>query len=145
MINTTQENLLYLSSTFSKLLKRRFGKGPETCYVILKGNRIYVYMRNFITPAEESLINNDEVDLAAKFRSTVINIIIKEFILEVSKVLGSSFDHFLHDWNYEKNTGILLLENTRSNHEAKIDIIIKNTLFKLIEDVGSHYHKKLLP
>jgi uncharacterized protein YbcI len=141
-IKSNQENLVYLSSTFSKLLKRRFGKGPETCNIILKGNRFYVYIRNFITPAEEVLMNQGRLELAHNFRSAVINSVTQEFIPEVSIALGISFDSFFHDWNYDKNTGILLLDNAQSNDEEKIDNRFQNSLFHLIENVGSYYHKK---
>lgn len=141
-IISNQENLVYLSSTFSKLLKRRFGKGPESCNVILKGNRFYVYMRNFITPAEEVLMNQGQLELALNFRTAVINSVTEEFIPDVSKALGIPFDNFFHDWNYDKNTGILLLDQAQSNHEEMIDNSFQNRLFHLIESVGSNYHKK---
>jgi uncharacterized protein YbcI len=137
-----QENLVNLSSTFSKLLKRRFGKGPETCNAFLKGNRFYVYMRNFITPAEEVLVSDGQLELAVHFRSAVINAVAKEFIPEVSEIVGMNFDSFLHDWNYDKNTGILLFEHTYSSHEERIDNSFGSSLFNLIEGVGSRYHKK---
>jgi uncharacterized protein YbcI len=141
-IISNQENLLYLSSTFSKLLKRRFGKGPESCNVTLKGSRFYVYMRNFITPAEEVLMNQGQAELAHNFRSAVIHSVAQEFIPEVSMALGISFNYFFHDWNYDKNTGILLFDNGESNHEEKIDNSLQTSLFHLIENVGSYYHKK---
>ncbi|MEH7505673.1 Na-translocating system protein MpsC family protein [Neobacillus drentensis] len=141
-IKSTQENFLYLSSTFSKLLKRRFGKGPETCNMMSKGNRLYVYMRNFITQAEEVLLENNELNLANKFRSTVINAVIKEFLPEVTKVFGGSINHFYHDWNYHSNTGIVLLENVPTNDEVKVDAVFENTLFHLIEVVGTQYNKR---
>ncbi|WP_462413018.1 Na-translocating system protein MpsC family protein [Neobacillus sp. Marseille-QA0830] len=126
---------------FSKLVKRRFGKGPETCYVSFKGMRLYVYMRSFITPAEEVLLENNELYLAQNFRSTVINAVIKEFFPVVSEVLGVSFDSFLHDWNYDTNTGMVLLENGAFDEEKKINMPFENALFNLVEKVGSLYHK----
>lgn len=99
-------------------------------------------MRNFITPAEEVLINQGQLDLAHNFRSAVINSVTQEFIPEVSITLGISFDHVFHDWNYDKNTGILLLDYVQSNYEEKIDNSFQNSLFHLIDDVGSNYHKK---
>lgn len=99
-------------------------------------------MRNFITPAEEVLMNQGQLELAHNFRSAVINSVTQEFIPEVSMALGISFNYFFHDWNYDKNTGILLLDNGDSNHEEKIDNSLKNSLFHLIENVGSNYHKK---
>ena len=99
-------------------------------------------MRNFITQAEEVLLENNELNLANKFRSTVINAVIKEFLPEVTKVFGGSINHFYHDWNYHSNTGIVLLENVPTNDEVKVDAVFENTLFHLIEVVGTQYHKR---
>jgi uncharacterized protein YbcI len=99
-------------------------------------------MRNFITPAEEVLIKQDKLELAVNFRCSIINAVAEEYILEVSKVLELSFDYFYHDWNYDKNTGILLLENSQSDYKENIDYSFESNLFTLIENVGSNYHKK---
>ncbi|MGQ4667236.1 Na-translocating system protein MpsC family protein [Metabacillus halosaccharovorans] len=75
-----QEDLLLLSSTLSKILKRRFGKGPEICSVTLHSNRIIAFIRKYITPAEEVLLKNDNVNLVYKFRSAVMEDVVDEFI-----------------------------------------------------------------
>ncbi|WP_394239059.1 Na-translocating system protein MpsC family protein [Niallia oryzisoli] len=141
MITTTQENMQYLSSKFSKLIKRRFGKGPETCYVMQKGKRFYVYMRNFITPAEEVLICNNELNLATNFRSTVINTVIKDYIPEVEKTLGILYEYFRSDWDYDRNTGILVFE-IKDMVEEKIEVSFEKSLLKLLDEIGSKTHKK---
>jgi uncharacterized protein YbcI len=99
-------------------------------------------MRNFITPAEEVLIKQNKVELAMNFRSAIIDAVTEEYLPEVSKVLGISFDSFFHDWNYDRNTGILLLDNPLSDHEENIEKSFENNLFTLIESVGSSYYKK---
>jgi uncharacterized protein YbcI len=99
-------------------------------------------MRNFITPAEEVLMNQGQLELAYNFRSTVMISVTEEFTPEVSMILGISFDYFFHDWNYDNNTGMLLLDHAPSNHEEKIDHSLQNSLFHLIENIGTGYHKK---
>lgn len=99
-------------------------------------------MRNFITPAEEVLIKQKKVELAMDFRSAIIDAVTEEYLPEVSKVLGISFDSFFHDWNYDRNTGILLLDNSQSDHEENIDNSFESNLFTLIESVRSSYYKK---
>jgi uncharacterized protein YbcI len=99
-------------------------------------------MRNFITPAEEVLIKQDKLELAVNFRSSIINAVTEDYLPEVSKVLGISFDYFFHDWNYDKNTGILLLDHSQSKHEENLDNTFESNLFTLIENVGSSYYKK---
>jgi len=99
-------------------------------------------MRNFITPAEEVLLENNQLILVHNFRSAVINAVIKEFKPEVSKVFGGEIEHFFHDWNYDSNTGIILLENVPSNDEVKMEVDFEKTLFNLIDGVGTRYHKR---
>jgi uncharacterized protein YbcI len=142
MNSSTQLDLLNLSSTFSKIIKRRFGKGPESSIIYLKKNRLYVFIRNFITPAEEVLIVNKEIGLATNFRSSVIKAVFEEFIPEASKVVGTEFYSYYHDWNYDKNTGVLLLEYPSSVKDEKVIEPDINHLLRLVEAVGSRIHKK---
>lgn len=141
MKQLSQEDLQSLSSTFSKLLKRRLGKGPENCNVMYRGSQLYVHMRNFMTPAEEVLVNTKKVNLAVLFRSSVIDTVVKEYIPEASRVIDHTFDLFYQDWNYQSNTGMLLLENGKGKNEKKIEDMFDDGLYKLIEEVGSYHHK----
>jgi uncharacterized protein YbcI len=137
----TQEDLLSISSSFSKIIKRGFGKGPETCYTVLKENRLYVYIRNFMTPAEEILAEKQDYNLITKFRSSVITALSKEIVQEASQLLGISFESLYQDWNYNTNSGILLLVNNSSNPDLKIGDSFERKLFQLIRMVGSQLHK----
>lgn len=138
-----QEDLLLLSSTLSKILKRRFGKGPEMCFVTLHSNRIIAYIRKYITPAEEVLLKNDNVNLVYKFRSAVMEDVIDEFIWEVKDSLGMSFDSYFEDWNFNRNTGMLILENSQSRNWINTDIhpALKEKLFEGISVVHNEIYK----
>ncbi|MBU8905313.1 Na-translocating system protein MpsC family protein [Desertibacillus haloalkaliphilus] len=121
MIKSKQEELTYLSSYFSKKLKRHFGKGPETCFSTVKDNLMLVHVRNFLTPAEEVLLESNEIHLASTFRSVIIKKIIADFIDEVERVYGITFDSYHEDWNYDSNTGAIMLVNeVSSQHPTAI-------------------------
>ncbi|MGX6444604.1 Na-translocating system protein MpsC family protein [Neobacillus sp. K501] len=137
----TQEDLVSLSSSFSKVIKRGFGKGPETCYAVLRANRLYVYIRNFRTPAEDILTEKQEFNLMMKYRSTVITALSDELLSEASKLLGNPFESLYQDWNYHSNSGILLLVNNSFNPDVKIDESLERKLFQLVRLVGSKLHK----
>jgi uncharacterized protein YbcI len=142
MGSATQDDLLYLSSKFSKTLKSKFGKGPETCYVVFKENRLFIYISNFMTSAEEVLVENDQVILANKFRTAVIDLICKEFLPEASKVIQLSFQTFYHDWNYGTNKGIIIIEPKYIRSEELNDVFFsEKDLFKLMEQVCGKVHK----
>lgn len=137
----TQEDLLSLSSSVSKIIKRGFGRGPETCYSTFKGNRLYIYLRNFMTPAEEVLAERKEYNIVMRFRSTVITALSEELLQEASTAIGIPFESFYQDWNYSTNSGILLLENHNPIPELKMDDQLERKLFQLIRMVGSQIHK----
>lgn len=137
----TQEDLASLSSIFSKIIKRGFGKGPETCYAVLRANRLYVYIGNFMTPAEEILTDKQEYNLVMKYRSTVITALSEELLREASYLLGNPFESLYQDWNYHSNSGILLLVNNSFNPDVKIDDSFERKLFQLVRLVGSKLHK----
>jgi uncharacterized protein YbcI len=141
--STYQEDLLQLSSTLSKLLKRRFGKGPETCFVNFHSNRLIVFVRNYITPSEEVLIKSDKMSLAYNFRSAVMGTVFKEFAQEASSILNVTFDSFYGDWDYDTNTGILLLGNENNDNWSNkaTELHINRRLFEQIVKVGSEVHK----
>jgi len=137
----TQEDLVSISSVFSKIIKRGFGKGPETCYAVLRANRLYVYIGNFMTPSEEILTNKQEYNLVTKYRSTVISSLSEELLREASDLLENSFETLYQDWNYHSNSGILLLVNNSYNPDVKVEDSFERKLFHLVRQVGSKFHK----
>jgi uncharacterized protein YbcI len=137
----TQDDLHALSSSFSKLLKRGFGKGPQTCYAVLKGNKLYVYIRSFMTPAEEILYGNHQYNLIAKFRTSVIRTLSEEFLNESSKLLGVQFESFYQDWNYDTNSGLLLFVSNSVNVDTKTEEMGSEGINKVIRTVGARFHK----
>ncbi|WP_276353102.1 Na-translocating system protein MpsC family protein [Cohnella caldifontis] len=111
-----QEELVYLTSYFSKLLKKRFGKGPEKCFVTHDRSWFAVHVHNFATPAEQALVEGGHNLLAYRFRSTVMDKVCSEFALEAEKVLGAVLNVHYSDWDYDSNAGILLMGNDQAGH-----------------------------
>ncbi|WP_102026233.1 DUF2294 domain-containing protein [Salirhabdus sp. Marseille-P4669] len=136
-----QENLLTLNATFSKLLKRLYGKGPENCFTTLYENILIVQVKNFATPAEETLIKNNNLNLAYDFRYGVMDTIYKEFAEEIREVLGLEFSHFSSDWNFKKNAGIIVFENENSNWRGIENARLHSAFMQTIRNVSANYHK----
>ncbi|WP_017725873.1 Na-translocating system protein MpsC family protein [Halalkalibacterium ligniniphilum] len=132
-----QENLTYLSSYLSKRLKRKFGKGPETCYTTYEKGMMLVHIRQFMTPAEEVLLEQGELDQAFNFRMTIIGSIIEEFKQEVVRSVDVTLASSYADWNYESNTGLLLF----IEKGARLQNREQEALRKLMADIGSTLHK----
>lgn len=137
----TQDDLHALSSSLSKLLKKGFGKGPETCFTVFKGNKLYVYVRNFMTPAEEILLAAHQENLTIEFRTSVIRSLSEVLLQESSRLLGVQFQSFYQDWNFDTNSGLLLLISNDLKQEIVKEDKVGDGLFKLIRTIGSSYHK----
>ncbi|KKI89111.1 hypothetical protein WQ54_28225 [Bacillus sp. SA1-12] len=112
MIKTrdNHEDLTYINSYISKVLKRNFGKGPATCYTSISEDKMFIYIKQFMTPAEEVLIRNEKTYLVNKARSVILETIFTEIKEEIHNVLGISYHRIYHDWNFNDNTGLIILE-----------------------------------
>lgn len=106
MIDKTK--LDYISSYTSKLLRNNFGRGPQSCQVYLNERYLIIYIRGFLAPMEEILLqrgHSKEVDYARK-------IIIHNLLEELKGVIQVSFEvvanEYYDDWNYPNNTGVIV-------------------------------------
>lgn len=144
-ISGNQENIPLLTSVLSKLMKQRFGKGPENCFISLRSGRLSVYVRNFMTPAEEVLLGFDKINLIYQFRYTVMEKVYQEFAQEARSLMDLELDSFCSDWDYDTNTGIMLLENRKSGENAsgaeEIEPHVRERLFERIIQICSEVHK----
>ena len=142
--NPYQEDLLLLSSSLSKLLKRRFGKGPETCYITMHASKLVIHIRNFITPAEDVLLKSKKRQLAHTFRASVMETVFKEFSQEAIDTLGIPFNYYLQDWNFEQNSALLLMENRETDEwiDSFISPLLKEKIFQLMTEICAEVHKQ---
>lgn len=103
-----QEDLITLSSQLSKMLKRSFGKGPDSCFCTYDNGVFCVRVKKFITPAEQVLLEKNEKSFAFKFRSIIMEKILDDFKVLLREVLEVDFERYYYDWNYHSNTGFIM-------------------------------------
>jgi len=103
-----QEILNSISSFTSKILRKNFGRGPQLCQSTLSDRYLVVYIRGFISPMEEVLIQQGYRNQVEKARIVIINYAIEELkgVVEIS-LNQDVVDHY-HDWNLPNNTGIMM-------------------------------------
>ncbi|MDG5787479.1 Na-translocating system protein MpsC family protein [Evansella sp. AB-P1] len=111
MIN--QEKISYLSSFTSKLLRQKFGRGPESCSATLCKNHLVFYIRGFISPMEEVLLQKGQSSYVDHAREIIIQHVLNELKGAVEVTLDVEVEEYFHDWNFNNNSGtiILVLEN----------------------------------
>ncbi|MGQ4667233.1 Na-translocating system protein MpsC family protein [Metabacillus halosaccharovorans] len=103
-----QEILNTISSFTSKVLRKNFGKGPRLCQSTLSDRYLVVYIRGFISPMEEVLIQQGHRNQVEKARTVIINHVIEELkgVVEIS--INRDVGEYYHDWNLPNNTGIMM-------------------------------------
>ncbi|KHF41379.1 Na-translocating system protein MpsC family protein [Halalkalibacter okhensis] len=138
-----QQDLTYLSSFICKIMKRRLGKGPEQCNIVVKNNLVIVKIHNFITPAEEVLCHKQELSLALKFRSVLVKAIIEEVKADITKVTRVEITKSLFDWDYEKNVGIMMFVGNESLHTSPFaNTMLEDSFIDKIKIISDRIHKR---
>ncbi|MBT2655811.1 DUF2294 family protein [Bacillus sp. ISL-18] len=101
------QKLMEISSFVSKLLRQNFGKGPLSCYPFSRSRFLIFYIRGFLSPIENVLIENQDIDNAKISR----NVVMKTILTELKGILELEFQQdvqsLYHDWNYLNNTGMI--------------------------------------
>ena len=145
MINKNKEE--FISSYISKLLRKNFGKGPHTCRTTLSKNHLVTYIRGFLTPMEEILLQQGQNRYVDDVRAAIINHVLNEITGVVKVTLEVDVEEYYHDWNFPNNSGILIfvLEGTIGQvSQADIDMQRLESevgrLSYLVEKVPDHIH-----
>ncbi|SEM22177.1 Uncharacterized protein YbcI [Mesobacillus persicus] len=146
MSSPTHEKLKDISSLTSKLLRKNFGRGPESCYAFASNHFLVFYIRGFLSPMESILIKSGSADKVDISRSIVMKSILAQLkgILELE--FKQDIECFYHDWNYPQNTGMItaMFESelkTDTNHagESSADV---NRLIDEVDRISILVQKK---
>jgi uncharacterized protein YbcI len=132
-----QQKLMDVSSLTSKLLRKNFGRGPESCFAFANEQFLVFYIRGFLSPLESTLLENghsDNVDISR-------NIVMKTLLNQLKGVLELEFEKdiktFYHDWNYRQNTGMITVQFEDNIAQQVVDQSLGTTvdLNSLINEV----------
>jgi len=115
----------YISTYISKLLKKKFGKGPETCRTTKSGNYLVTHIQGFLTPMEDILLQQGQYKYVDQARKVIINHILEEIKGVVQVTLKFDVKDHYHDWNFLHNSGIIIFVfegNDTPSVKPEIDI-----------------------
>ncbi len=106
---SVQDELQYISSYTSKLLRKEFGKGPKQCRAYHEYPFLVIHIQEFISPLEIALTKQGEIDTAYLSRNTVVNGLLSQLKGVVEERLQQDIEKISHDWDFERNTGVILI------------------------------------
>ncbi|MGV3464359.1 MAG: Na-translocating system protein MpsC family protein [Heyndrickxia sp.] len=97
-----------ISSYTSKLLRKNFGRGPQSCHTTLCRNHLITYLQGFVSPMEEILLQQGQMQHVDVARSMILNHLLDELKGVVQVSLQVEVEEYYHDWNFPNNSGILI-------------------------------------
>jgi uncharacterized protein YbcI len=134
LTNINQQKLLEISSLTSKILRKNFGRGPESCHAFHNHRYLVMYIRGFLSPMEAILLENgnaDDIDISRR-------IVMKSVLDQLKGILELEFEQevndFYHDWNYPNNTGMITVI-FKDNFASSCDPIEFQERVPLIEEI----------
>lgn len=96
-----------ISSYVGKLLRDNFGRDPESVFVSIKKVFITVYFRNFLSPMEQVLIDQNQNNIVNHLRIKIFNSLIPEIKLYIEMLTENTIQEFYYDWSLDNKSGML--------------------------------------
>lgn len=120
-MESLQDQLKSVSSYASKWLRQKFGRGPESCRSYLAGRFLVFVVRGFLSPMEEVLLQQGQVDTVHASRQVIIEKLLSELQGVLQVTMDVQVRNFYHDWNLPSNTGMIvaMLESPPARADAQ--------------------------
>ncbi|MDN4526831.1 Na-translocating system protein MpsC family protein [Fictibacillus fluitans] len=112
MEKTQINNLqIKLGSMIGKMLRDRFGKGPESIFVTITPSFFAVVIKNFLSPMEQNLLIKGKESFVHQARDIIMDELLPEIREQFYLMTGVELAGEIYcDWNLHKKTGLLLAE-----------------------------------
>ncbi|MCD7034237.1 DUF2294 domain-containing protein [Metabacillus sp. GX 13764] len=105
-----------LANNFGRLLRDKFGKGPEAIYVSISEPYVLVYVNGFVSAMEQVLLDQGQ-DLTVKTtREHLMATLDPEMRGQIKAITEMDIQHLYYDWNLENKTGVFVgIDSERSD------------------------------
>ncbi|MCM3225256.1 Na-translocating system protein MpsC family protein [Terribacillus saccharophilus] len=90
------------------LLRKHFGKGPESVFVSVSEEVVCIYVRDLLTPVERVLLEREQYAMVYDTRDTLMDKCLPELKIQIEKWTGREYQHFFYDWDIETNGGVIV-------------------------------------
>jgi uncharacterized protein YbcI len=105
-----------ISGYIGRLLRENFGRGPGNVFCTFASPFVNVYITNFLSPMEKSLIGNRQSVYVQKTRDLMMETLEDEIKNYIEANTQEKVKEFYYDWNLDNKTGmfLLILEDKKS-------------------------------
>ncbi|WP_409291370.1 Na-translocating system protein MpsC family protein [Peribacillus sp. SCS-37] len=116
-----KEQQTKLANNFGKLLRDKFGKGPHSIHAVVASPFVLIYVRGFISPMEQILLDQDQEITVKTTREFLMKTIDPEIRGQIKGITDMDIQHIYYDWNLQKETGVFLAVNEVFNQQQLKD------------------------
>lgn len=103
-----KETISLVTSYVGKLLRTRFGKGPESVSVFLSERCIVFHLRNFMGPVEKFLLTQEEEKAFRYTRELLMESLLPELNDFLRDNTGMDVSEFYYDWGVHNASGAII-------------------------------------
>lgn len=97
-----------LANNFGKLLRDKFGKGPEAIHVTISRPYVLVYINGFMSAMEQVLLDQGQDMTVKKAREYLMKSLDPELRGQIKATTDMDIQHLYYDWNLNNQTGVLV-------------------------------------
>ncbi|MEK3900821.1 MULTISPECIES: Na-translocating system protein MpsC family protein [unclassified Paenibacillus] len=97
-----------LSSFTGRLLRERFGKGPESIHASIGQQCIALHIRNFIGPVERFLLNKEEEQAFRYTRELLMKSLLPELAAYLKDSMAIEVGELFYDWGIHNASGMIV-------------------------------------
>lgn len=132
-----------LAGFLGRVLRDRFGKGPESVFVTVDSRCIVFHLRNFLGPVEEYLLSQQEEETFRRTRDMLMKSILPELKTTIAAETGLTFEYMYYDWGLHHRNGIIvgLLAEPLQEEDGGEDYPHRQVVHTLVEKVSSDVQK----
>ncbi len=136
------DQLNTISSYVSKLIRKKFGRGPKSCRTTANRHFLVTYIQGFLSPMEEVLLSQGQRDQVEKARTVIIDHMIEELTGVVQVSLDMEVDECYHDWNIPNKSGVIIFVfNNTEKQEHQNSIVDVSLLEKEVKRISELVQK----
>ncbi|TWT14305.1 Na-translocating system protein MpsC family protein [Planomicrobium sp. CPCC 101079] len=93
----------------SSFLHQQFGESPQSVKASIRNPFIAIHLIGFSLPGEKMLLKRKETKRVGETRDLLLNGVKTELFQELTSLTGTDVKEVYADWNFEKESGLLLV------------------------------------
>jgi uncharacterized protein YbcI len=97
-----------ISGYIGRLLRENFGRGPGNVFCTISKPFASIYITNFLSPMENTLISNHQSVYVQKTRDLMMETLEEEIKSFIELHTEDKIKEFYYDWNLDAKSGIFL-------------------------------------